>query len=184
MTHRSSTADRRQFLRGVGGVLVGLPALDIFTPRSARAQAAVRRPIYAAFMVQQNGAVQGVSGEPDMFWPGGGYGPIDAARMAGADAAQTTSVLKDHASKLLFLRGASYRYDNNHVGGNLVALTAGKTGGSGTRANALTESLDSLICRSVTPGRESLVMYAGRKGTFRDDAIAFAPGGKLIVGDN
>ena len=182
MDQRSSI-DRRRFLRGVGGVVVGLPALDIFQPRTARAQAA-SKAIYSAFMVQQNGAVQGVSGEPQQFWPTGAYGPIDAAKMAGADAAQTTSVLKDHASKLLFLRGASYRYDNNHVGGNLVALTAGKTAGPGTRANAVSESVDSLICRTLTPGRESLVMYAGRKGTYRDDAIAFGPAGKLIVGDN
>ena len=175
---------RRQLLRGLGGVAVGLPALDVLQPRVARGAAPARAPVYAAFVVQQNGAIQGLSGDPDLFWPKTDYGTIDPARMAGADAAQTTSILKDHARVLNFVRGISYRYDGDHVGGNLVALTAAPTTGTGTKKQAVSESVDSLICRTLTPGRDSLVMYVGRKGTFRDDAIAFAPGGKLVVGDN
>ena len=58
---------RRRFLRGLGGVMVGLPALDIFYNK-AHAQAAPPR-IYHALMLQQNGAIQGRGDDPDMFLP-------------------------------------------------------------------------------------------------------------------
>ena len=88
--------DRRRFLRGVGGAVVGLPALDIFQ-KKAHAQDPARK-IYAAFLLQQNGAVQG-AGEPDMFWPRQ-MGPISATAMDGVDKDRTTSELKDYAGKL------------------------------------------------------------------------------------
>ena len=68
---RNHSIQRRAFLRGVGGVLVGLPALDIFqVAMSSRARAqATPRKIYSAFMLQQNGAIQGRGDDPDMFWP-------------------------------------------------------------------------------------------------------------------
>ena len=109
---------RRHFLRGVGGVVVGLPALDIFEGR-ANAQAMPKK-IYSALILQQNGAVQGVNGEPDRFWPKA-TGPIDAAAMMGADADQTTSILAPYAAKLNFIRGLNFHYSNNHNGGPLAA---------------------------------------------------------------
>src|SRR5882724_2815979 len=36
----------------------------------------------------------------------------------------------------------------------------------------------------MTPGTPPLTLYAGVKGTFRDDAFSFNPGGVLRVGDN
>src|SRR6478609_2859831 len=95
----SHNPGRRRILRGLGGVAVGLPALDIFEGREAKAQAA-NKPVYVALMLQQNGAVQG-QGEPDMFWPKA-LGAITAANMA-VDTTQTTSVLKDYATKLNFV---------------------------------------------------------------------------------
>ncbi|HEV3025538.1 MAG TPA: hypothetical protein VGX76_23865, partial [Pirellulales bacterium] len=50
--------ERRRFLRGLGGVVLGLPALDIFEGR-ARAAAPPKGKIYSALMLQQNGLVQG-----------------------------------------------------------------------------------------------------------------------------
>src|SRR6185503_4130279 len=46
------------------------------------------------------------------------------------------------------------------------------------------ESADVFIASSLTPGKEPLALYAGRKGTFRDDAFSFAKGGALRIGDN
>jgi hypothetical protein len=46
--------NRRRLLRGIGGVVVGLPALDVFT-RVARAAAPPTRKIYSALILQQNG---------------------------------------------------------------------------------------------------------------------------------
>jgi hypothetical protein len=46
------------------------------------------------------------------------------------------------------------------------------------------ESADVFIASSLTPGKGPLALYAGRKGTFRDDAFSFAKGGTLRIGDN
>ena len=102
--NQRKTIQRRQFLRGVGGVLIGLPALDVFT-RKARAESP--RKIYGAFMLQQNGAIQGHWDDPDMFWPRA-EGKIEKSAMLGIDADRTTSELADHADKLMFVRGLDF----------------------------------------------------------------------------
>ncbi len=172
---------RRGFLRGVGGVMVGLPALDIFEGR-ANAQAAPKK-IYSALILQQNGSVQGVNGEPDMFWPKL-TGPIDAAAMMGADAAQATSELAAYASKLNFVRGLNFHYSNNHNGGPIAASTGSPVVGADVQVLPTNESADYYIARTLSPGKEPLTLYVGRKGTYRDDAFSFATGGKLRIGDN
>src|SRR4051794_1170438 len=91
---------RRRFLRGLGGVVIGLPALDVFQARLAFGQAAPARKLYSALILQQNGCIQGRGGDPDLFWPKA-LGPIDPAMMAGAEAGQTTSELAAYASKLI-----------------------------------------------------------------------------------
>ncbi len=180
---RKTAIDRRNFLRGVGGVLVALPALDAFLLGGrARARGAGRK-IYSAFMLQQNGAIQGRSGDPDMFWPRA-MGAISASAMAGADADRTTSELRDHASKLIFVRGLDFHYSRNHDGGPIAASTGAPVRGEGTDQLPVSESADHFIASRLTPGVETLTLYAGRKGTFRDDAFSFGPGGTLRIGDN
>jgi hypothetical protein len=171
---------RRRFLRGVGGIMVGLPALDIFEGRALAAGPA--RPIYAAFMLQQNGAIQGNGSDPDMFWPSV-VGPIDANAMATTDAARTTSVLKDYASKLNFIRNLNFKYSNNHDGGPVAAGTGSPIVGSGTKIMPTSPSADYFIAQQTT-AKDPLTLYAGRKNTFRDDAYSFGTGGALRVGDN
>jgi len=178
-THKS--IDRRAFLRGVGGVIVGLPALDVF--RLVTRAAPAPRKIYSAFMLQQNGAIQGRGDDPDMFWPRA-MGAIDAAAMAGADADRTTSELRDYASKLNFVRGLDFHYSNNHDGGPVAAGTGAPIVGEGTDQLPVAESADFFIASKLTPGIEPLTLYAGRKGTFRDDAYSFGAGGTLRIGDN
>ena len=180
---RTKSIDRRSFLRGVGGVLVGLPALDIFL-RVGRAHAQPgARKIYSALMLQQNGAIQGRGGDPDMFWPRA-MGAISAAAMAGADADRTTSELREHASKLIFVRGLDFHYSNNHDGGPVAAGTGAPVRGEGTDQLPVSESADYFIASQLTPGVEPLTLYAGRKNTFRDDAFSFGSGGVLRIGDN
>lgn len=172
---------RRFFLRGVGGVVVGLPMLDVFVPR-VRAQNAPKK-IYAAFMLQQNGAIQGHGGDPDKFWPRD-LGRISAENMRGKDADRATSELVDYADKLNFVRGLDFHYSNNHDGGPVAALTGAPVRGSGTGQLPIQESADFLIAATMTPGVEPLTLYAGRKGTYRDDAFSFSWGGNLRIGDN
>jgi hypothetical protein len=173
--------NRRLVLRGLGGVAVGLPMLDIFEPRGARAQAAAR-PVYSALMLQQNGAVQG-NGEPDMFWPGA-TGSIDKASLAGRDAAQTISELADYADKIACVQGLDFHYSSNHDGGPIAASCGSPVTGEGTDQLPTTESVDVFIANAMTPGTPPLTLYAGGKGTFRDDAFSFNKGGVLRIGDN
>jgi hypothetical protein len=177
--NQRKTIQRRQFLRGVGGVLVGLPALDVFA-RHARADAP--RKIYGAFMLQQNGAIQGHWDDPDMFWPRA-EGKIEKSAMLGIDADRTTSELADHADKLMFVRGLDFHYSSNHDGGPVAALTGAPVVGSGTDQLPVSESIDTLIAQRMA-GNEPLTLYAGRKNTFRDDAFSFGAGGALRIGDN
>jgi hypothetical protein len=173
---------RRRFLRGAGGVVLGLPALDAFS-RSARADSGAARKIYSALVLQQNGAIQGNGSDPDRYWPRA-MGPITAAAMMGPDADRTTSELAAHADKLNFVRGLNFKFSRNHSGGPVAASTGSPVTGSDTKTMPLNESYDFFIARKLTPGREPLTLYAGRKGTYRDDALSFSEGGKLRVGDN
>ncbi len=168
-------------LRGLGGALVGLPLLDVFEP-GARAQSA-DQPIYAAFMLQQNGAIQGHGDDPDMFWPRE-FGALSAVTMGSGDADRTTSELADYAAKLIFVRGLDFHYSNNHDGGPVAAGTGAPVVGEDTDQLPVSESADYYIASRLTPGIEPLTLYAGRKGTFRDDAYSFGTGGMLRIGDN
>ena len=174
---------RRRFLRGTGGVALGLPALDIFLPRIARADLAPRRKIYSALMLQQNGAIQGNGGDPDRYWPRA-MGPLSDAAMMGPDQDRTSSELVGHASKLIFVRGLNFKHSRNHSGGPIAASTGTRVTGSDTRQLPTAESYDFFVASKMSPGQEPLTLYAGRKGTYRDDALSFSTGGKLRVGDN
>src|SRR5258708_3000269 len=172
---------RRRFLKGMSGAVLGLPALDAFQPR-ARA-AVVPGKIYSAIMMQQNGSIQGHGGDPQVFWPVK-LGAISAADMAGADAAQTTSILVDYAPKLIFLRKQNFKFSNNHDGGPVAVGTGAPVSGPSPKQMPNAPSLDYFIASKMTPGIEPLTLYAGKKGTYRDDAMSFSDGGKLRIGDN
>lgn len=179
--HSKNQTARRRFLKGLGGVTLGLPMLDAFY-NPAEAQTAGKK-IYSAFLLQQNGAIQGHGNDPDMFWPRN-MGAISAANMLGVDADRTTSELADYADKLMFVRGLDFRYSRNHDGGPVAASTAAPVVGEGTSQLPVSESADYFITSNLTPGQEPLALYAGRKNTFRDDAFSFGPGGELRIGDN
>ncbi len=172
---------RRRLLQGAGGVVLGLPLLDVFT-RHASAQATAPK-IYSALMLQQNGAIQGHGDDPDMFWPRA-TGALSAATMMGADSDRTTSELSQYADRLMLVRGLDFRYSRNHDGGPVAASTAAPVVGEDVEMLPVSESVDYFISEQLTPGREPLTLYAGRKGTFRDDAFSFGPGGQLRIGDN
>jgi hypothetical protein len=180
--HNPKTMKRRFFLQGLGGVMVGLPMLDIFMPRG-RVLAAGERKIYSAMMLQQNGCIQGHNGDPELFWPSQ-EGTIQRAAMMGQDAGQTTSQLADYADKINFVRGLDFHYSNNHDGGPVAALTGAPVRGSGTGQLPNGASADYFIASKLTPGKDPLTLFAGKKEGYRDDAISFSDGGQLRVGDN
>ncbi|HEY2903777.1 MAG TPA: DUF1552 domain-containing protein [Polyangia bacterium] len=166
----------------MGGTVLGLPALDVFLPRGALAAAAAPK-IYSAIMMQQNGSIQGHSGDPDLYWPKA-LGAISDANMTGTDVGQTTSELAGYASKLIFLRGQNFKFSNNHDGGPIACTCASAVTGPSPKQLPGIASADYFIAQAMTPGVEPLTLYAGKKGTYRDDAMSFSTGGKLRVGDN
>ncbi|HEY2903921.1 MAG TPA: DUF1552 domain-containing protein [Polyangia bacterium] len=184
------TFTRRRFLRGAGGVAVGLPALDIFQRRANGAAAPAK--IYSAWMLQNNGLVQGPHAgtgggpitavvanappETDLFWPKA-MGPISAAAMMGADADQATSQLVDYASKLIFVRGTSFKHSFQHGGGPVAAMTGAPVTGVYPHQNPTSESAEFFISRTMNGGMPPLTLYVGRKNQFRDDCFSFGMGG-------
>ncbi|MFN7134321.1 MAG: DUF1552 domain-containing protein, partial [Myxococcales bacterium] len=175
--------NRRMFLKGVGGVVLGLPLLESLG-RTAHAQSNPR-PRFAVFVRQGNGVVQAWGTEPEMFWPRS-LGPLTPQSMA-ADADRATSELKDYADKLLLVRGTRFAFPGEgcgHSGGGNQVLTAARvsTDPRGNRSLAMGESIDNRIARALNPpGREPLTLYAGRKYGYLDEVLSYR-GEKMLRG--
>jgi hypothetical protein len=177
--------NRRRFIRGAGGVVLGLPALEAFAPRQAKAAGVSQ---FTLFMAQCNGSIQGTGGDPDMFWPRA-TGALSAATMGGADADRATSELKDHASKLILIKGIGFPFGNpvgcGHSAGCNQMLTASKPTGSENRSLPGGESIDVRIARAVAPSPtrvDPLTLFAGKKDGYLDDAMSYRAGGAVRAG--
>lgn len=187
MMKRTVDMYRRRMLLGAGGVVLGLPALQGFMTRKAHAQAAASKKIFTVFMQQQNGVIQGTSGEAQLFWPAA-MGAVTTASLGGADMDKCVSELKDHADKLLMVRGVNFPFGNpvgcGHSSGCNQSLTAAKMKGSSNRSTPVSESADVRLASIVQPGKDPLTLYAGRKGGFLDDAFSYGAGGSVRAGEN
>ena len=84
---------RRRFLRGFGGVALGLPFLETFAPRSARAQTPVTTRFGVFF------ACNGV--DTDRWFPNSEFGALSDESLRGT----ANEALTPFRSKLLFPRG-------------------------------------------------------------------------------
>lgn len=162
-------------LRTAGGLMLGLPLLDAFMPRKAQAQEAMRSP-FVILVVGDNGVVQAGAtlegnGEPEMFWPTTGAGPLTQEGMLADKATRSIGELSDHAEKLLVVRGVNLPYSStgcSHSAADAQILTAAKITSGGTNAVATGISVDTVIAQAKNPpGRDPLVMHAGM----------FSPGG-------
>src|SRR6185295_3156679 len=91
----------RAFLRGAGGVAVGLPFLESLPERSA--WAAGHAPVFSLFIC----AVEGIV--PESFFPNA-RGELTAAGLAAVPKA--TSKLAAHADNLLFVKGINWPSDS------------------------------------------------------------------------
>ncbi len=169
MANRNQMFPRRRFLRGVGGVTLGLPLLEGFMPRRAKAQAVVQPP-FTIIVVHANGVVQagvafGGATDPETFWPTQ-TGALTKAAMDADAATRTTGLLSTYADRLLMVRGVSHPFGDTgcmHAAGDLQLLTATKPSGDGNKAVATGESVDTRLARELNPaGREPLVLHAGK----------------------
>ena len=165
---------RRHFLRGFGGVTLGLPLLESLRPSRASAQAAAAagtaRTPFLLLVVNGNGVVQQGSDltggvDPEKFWPTK-TGILTKASMDAEATTQTTSLLSDYATRLLMVRGINHPFLGagcDHAAGDAQLLTASKLTGMGNKTLASGESIDSRIAREKNPaGREPLVLHAGK----------------------
>jgi hypothetical protein len=167
---------RRTFLVGVGGVTLGLPLLETFAPRKAKADLPPV-PRFAVFVRQANGVAQEGGDEPEQYWPNA-PGPLDTA-MLQAQSDRAISELSGYADKLLLIKGLRFAFPGNgcgHSGGGNQCLTAAKVSAdpSGNLSLAMGESIDNRIATALNqPGVEPLTLYAGRMSGYIDEVLSY-----------
>jgi len=141
--------NRRLFLRGVGGVSIGLPFLETFAPRRAAAQAAATPKRLAVFF-NHNGV------NMDKWFPTTAYGALSAASFMGTGM----EPIAPYASKILLPRGLhqvprGFNRDpgggDDHARGVGCKLTAAPLADT-TERYATGVSVDQVIAKAVNPG--------------------------------
>jgi len=172
--------NRRAFLRGAGGVAIGLPFLEGLPERSAWAQS--KKPVFAFFICTANGVVQQYQTEPEKFWPTD-LGPVTTASMQASAADRCTGILADHAAHLLFVKGINYPYSVGgcgHANGLVQCLTSSKPSGSNNTVVSTGVSADTVISQQVNPtGVEPLTLYSGMKMGYIDEKLSFSAAGQV-----
>jgi Protein of unknown function (DUF1552) len=175
--------NRRKFLLGLGGAVVGLPFLEGLAARTARADDTT--PPYALFYRRGNGVQQALfdrnpAAEPERWWPQVPYGAITPAVLAAATESAIALELGSYASKLAIVRGLRHPIgtQNGHREGFIQGLT-----GAGVKyptpepdafsCDPLGESLDNRIARELTPG-SSTSMYLSI-GAHAQGGVSFLP---------
>ncbi len=175
---------RRHFLRGVGGVAVGLPFLEALQPKNAAAQdSAIQR--FGVFF-----CCNGVNME--RWFPNGSFGALTDAHLSGT----ANEVLSPHREKLLFPRGVhmsprGFGRDggnaDDHGMGMAHKLTAQLTDEDWL---ALGISVDQVIAQAINPGSEGarrppLTLHVGRLGLYRGmDYISYTGPSRAVAGIN
>lgn len=185
MPVRTMNSSRRRFLRGVGGVALGLPVLEALESEARTARAA-GKTVPAVYVVNMNGVQQaGFGNEPERFWPKA-LGPLTRAGLAG-DSDRAVSELAEHAERLLMIRGVRLPFPGSgcsHSGGGNQVLTAARVSDnpSKNKSLAMGESVDNHIARRL--GVEPLALYAGPKGGYINDHVSFRGPKELRVAEN
>ena len=168
---------RRMFLRGLGGVTLGLPFLESLLPREARA-VAQPTPHYSVFVRQANGVAQADNGEPEQYWPRS-TGAITTSSLSTTDSDRALSELADYADRMLLVKGARFAFPGNgcgHSGGGNQCLTAAQVSGtpSGNLSLAMGESIDNYIARQHTVnGGEPLSLYTGPRYGYIEEVLSY-----------
>jgi hypothetical protein len=160
--------NRRAFLRGAGGVAIGLPFLESLPERSAWAQDA--QPIFSFFLMMQNGVIQ------SKFWPTE-VGALSAATLSGT----SLEPLSDYAANLLVLKGINHAQivlvNSAHTSGCVQSFTAlgVSPDAAASSPKASGPSADCVIAQGLNPaGIEGLNLYAGSQHAFINEALSFA----------
>jgi hypothetical protein len=171
-----SRINRRAFLRGAGGIAVGLPFLESLPERSA--WAAGHPPVFSLFICAVDGVV------PASFFPSA-VGELTAGGLAGAGKA--TSNLAAHAENLLFVKGINWPTgpkSEPHAESLCMALTAMPPATNGQNATSAGPSADWVIARKVQAATPPLTLYAGSKAGYINERLSFSEAGTVTAAAN
>jgi Protein of unknown function (DUF1552) len=175
--------NRRKFLVGLGGAVVGLPFLEGLAARNAHADDAV--PPFALFYRRGNGVQQALfdrnpTAEPERWWPQIPYGALTPATLGAATESAIALELSSYASKLAIVRGLRHPVgtQNGHREGFIQGLT-----GAGVKyptpepdtfnCDPLGESLDNRIARELTPASATSMFFS--VGGHDQGGVSFLP---------
>ena len=164
-TNNRRQVNRRAFLRGAGGIAIGLPFLESLPERSAFAQDA--QPIFSFFLMMQNGVIQ------SKFWPTE-VGPLSTATLAGT----SLEPLSDYAANLLVLKGINHPEASpggcSHAQGMVQTFTGIAAGSPGNGAMSGGPSADWVISQGLNPtGIDGLNLYAGSQQAYINERLSF-----------
>ena len=179
---------RRMFLRGLGGVAVGLPLLDVFGLQPRAAAQAAPAPGFAVFIRQGNGVAQAGNNEPERFWPKA-LGALTTASLQ-TDSDRAVTELASYANKLLLVRGTRFAFGANgcgHSGGGNQVLTAAKVSDDpkGQYSLAMGESVDNRMATAINPaGREPLTLLTGNTQGYLPLVLSYRGAKQLRGADN
>lgn len=178
---------RRAFLRGMGGLMVGLPFLESLAPRDAQAQATTAPKRFGVFF-----CCNGVNME--RWFPTTSFGSLNAGALSGT----ANEALAPYVDKLLFPRGlrmAPRGYSNefsggdDHMKGMGCKLTAAPLD-FGEDSFATGISLDYYLAERINPGvegarRPPLNLMVGRPAGYKDlDYISYRGPGQPVLALN
>ena len=162
---------RRKFLRGLGGIAVGLPFLETFASKNA--MAATAQPKRLAIFFCCNGVMM------DNFWPTTPYGALTPASFPDTTG---LSPIAAYASKLLIARGiflSPRGYGRDPAGGDDHAkcighrLTAAPNQDT-TERYASGISVDQVVAKSINPGGQGpLNLMVGYRGTDVSGSVSY-----------
>ncbi len=177
---------RRAFLRGLGGTALGLPLLDVTSPRRAKA-AAARTGDFALFVVGCNGVAQAYGAiEPDKFWPRTPGALTSQSLEADLAANRATGELAPHAERLTMIKGIKLPFrssGDSHNSADCQILTAQQNISEPTQT-AFGESIDNRIAREKNPpGREPFVLRVIR-GPHTIGAVSYRGRDQKRFGDD
>ena len=177
--------NRRRFLRGIGGVAVGLPLLESlgFSPLASRARAQGAPPRRFVTFFQCNGA------NMSKFWPTAPFGALTPAHFVEG---RTLAPLAKHRDKLLLVRNMhtspkGFGQDANtggddHQKGMGHKLTAAPLDGS---LFAQGVSLDQFVAKQVNPGgRPALTLGVHRVGGGGTGSISYRAAGQPVTSES
>lgn len=177
--------NRRRFLRGLGGVVVGLPLLESlgfsrFAPRVAHAQAAAPRRFVTFF--QCNGA------NMSKFWPTAGFGALGAGHFAEN---RTLYPLLNYRDKLLLVRNMhtapkGFGWDANTGGDDHQKGIGHKLTGAPLDSSNFAQgiSLDQFLAKQVNPqGRGPMTLGVHRVGGGGTGSISYRGAGQPVTSE-